>query len=127
MITDLPNSPCRFCHQNLDTKYRPALDNLESLVIRFREGHRELWDEINKENGRLDWNVQLRCKYGLPCTRLRMQESNLSHAAENLNKTLIFIAKNDEGLYHEVLQLCRGYFPRAYRKLEMIHYKNVEK
>lgn len=123
------NSPCVFCHTNLDSKYRPALSRLEDIVIRFREGHRELWDDIRKDCGHehLDWDIQMHCRYGLSCTKLKMQESSLRHTAESLNETLVYIAKTDKHLYHDVLELCRGYFPRVYSELAKIHQKGAKK
>lgn len=69
------------------------------------------------------WDVDIRCDYGISCSKLNSTNHTAQHLAYDIGKYLITIAKNDDAkLYHQILQYLRGDFSTVYIQFERLHH-----
>lgn len=116
-------TPCMICH---DKHNFAALDQLRRIE-RFC-GSIEVKDE-HMENGKslgFEMDIHIHCRYGLQCPHQNTKAMEAKGIARRISPVLITIARGkDDGLFYELLQLLRGYFPYAYRKCEQIHHQKT--
>jgi len=113
-----PNSPCMVCHDKGDWQKKAKLQRMELLCSSLSESA-----EI-RHSPDMGLRVHSRCRYGLSCTALTSFDNECNLMARQLSGKLAAAAvSEDDSVYHELLELCRGDFPACYRELEFIHNK----
>ncbi len=113
-------SPCYVCHNKGDHMIELRLRQMEETCQMAG---------ISKSESRHNymWGIHSHCRYGLSCSDLEQFDRECETLARNVEPYITGLAEayaKDEKYataYHEVLDLCRGYFPAVYRQLEMIH------
>lgn len=113
-----PNSPCMVCHDKGDWQKKTKLQRMELLCSSLSESA-----EI-RHSPDMGLRVHSRCRYGLSCTALTSFDNECNLMARQLSGKLVAAAvSEDDSVYHELFELCRGDFPACYRELEFIHNK----
>ena len=113
-------APCIVCRKANNNHLEMKLRRLAELCNRY-EG------ETERNAGRqLNWHINTRCQYGMPCEKLRRNDQRCEQIAFELAPKLVAIAKTHSPLYFECYQLCRGDFPTVCRQLEQLHAHTVE-
>ena len=95
----------------LQIKYIMDHCKLDSLVHSDHDCHR--YDNA------YNFHYHVHCRFGLECNRLYQIEHDVNQLGSEINSILGYFCLSAEiTSVHEVMQLCRGYFPNAYRTME---------
>lgn len=101
---------CMFCSQKNDTMKTRMLQR----IVQMMQGQ-----EFDGKIHGISWGKLYHCKYGMHCNELQMQESECMRLERQFEGYINGLIKSrDNTLYHEILQMLRGYFPAAYMYLE---------
>ena len=115
------NPACMICKQKQDSVKLNKLKNLQRML----KG-KKINIQPNKIcRAKLRWYIQpSRCKYGLQCDVLRATDIYCQEIIDVITPLLVGVAeKDDESLYHMVMQQLRGNFPKIYKQMETLHAK----
>lgn len=112
---NIMNTACMVCHAN-NTKIN-KLQNIERFLRRF-----DLKPATH--TFRFAWDLNERCRYGIPsCNKIRQFEVENNAIVNRIEPQLTsFIESADEGVLRELLALLRGDFPRVYKQAEREFY-----
>ena len=115
------NDVCRICRARNNTEIRDRL----LLIERNIKDAEVTKDTLEAGRGvTFLWDIHVRCRYGFSCLERMQYKNYCKEIARGLEDKLIAVAVgDDEGKYHNVLNLLRGYFPSAHRVLSMVHAK----
>ncbi len=117
-----PNSPCIICHSQGDQWKLAKLRQMEQLCSGL-EGTDSVRHNLNT-----GLRVHSGCRYGLSCSKLSSFDNECNAVVRSIANKLVTVAvSSDDAIYNQILELCRGDFPGAYRELERIHHsRNAE-
>ena len=108
---------CMICHQTGDTI---KLHKLRQMLSMCRQQVRVKPNRNTYEN--LQWAVNSRCKYGIPCQKLKDYDRECKELGRQLEPYMKAVAtEGNSRLYHNLLSMLRGDFPMEHRKLEEMH------
>lgn len=109
------NSVCLTCHK--DNSLEMAVKNLDRLLART--------DLYEGKIPYFDWNVQLKCKYGMYCSDLKQTERKLTQILNKLEpKIMTIVTTKDTILYYPLLRNLQFYFPSVYKQVEKLYHSN---
>ena len=114
--------PCNACNDKNKGKYE--IERLQKLLNRLKM----VIKNPAKTNALKDWNMQFRCKFGLPCQEFRRRKNELEIVTRELSPYLVEAVQNPEysALYGTILASIRGSFPSIYYEIEKLH-RNARK
>lgn len=111
-------SPCIACHNQGDYMKKFKLLRMEQLCSALEENH-----DV-RHSPDLGLYVHSNCRYGLSCSTLTDFDNECNAVARRIASRVITAAvMEDESIYHQILELCRGDFPMAYNYIENIHFQ----
>lgn len=109
------NKVCLTCHK--DNSIEMTVRNLDRLLART--------DSYEGRIPYFNWNVQLKCKYGMYCSDLKQTEHRLTQILTKLEpKIMTIVTTKDELLYFPLLRNLQGYFPAVYKQVEQLYHSN---
>ncbi len=110
------NNICLICHK--DNSLEMIVKNLERLLISA--------DSYDGKIPYFNWQINLKCKYGMYCSDLKRTEIKLNRILTQLEpKIMTVITTQDQHLYFELLKYLRGYFPAVYNQVEKLYHTNL--
>ena len=110
--------PCMVCREKNDDG---ALRRLEQLERLLRSSGIE---PVQKNRLQIQWGKHNHCRYGLPCPHIEETERRMRAIQIRIEPYLAALAEpGREQLFHEVLELLRGYFPAAWHAVNRQHAK----
>ncbi len=74
---------------------------------------------VKNSRPRYQWGHISRCRYGIPCEKLRRQDIDNDRLAASLEPYIAgLVLSGDRGRIQRLLQLLRGTYPAVYRAVE---------
>lgn len=110
--------PCAVCRNKNKTTEYDLLKHIDNTVLKVPVTGvtRKFYLEA-----RFEWNLNIRCRYGITCPELNDYRQRCVVLARSLEEKMVAVAVNGNNVqFHTLLILLQGYFPGAYRELERI-------
>ena len=108
------NAHCMTCR--IDTGPENRLKNIRQLLYDI--------DDYNGKIPNFNWFINPRCQYGIQCNKIDNMARNMNRLTTEIEPKLVTVAYSDDTyLYHNILNLLRGYFPAVYKQVELLHHK----
>jgi len=114
------SNACLVCKQKNSNTTNTILKKIQDILNREDFLDKRLNHYINFNFGSIE-----RCKLRMNCNDLIRKNNEFRHLTCDIsNKLSLYIEYSDFHNVHEILQLLRGYFPSAYRQLEIEYHKH---
>lgn len=115
------NDVCLICNQKHSASLKKI--KLQNMLVFLRSAGVKPKDGVYSYN----WNLSQRCKYGMPCQQLKMEEQNCLAITREINSYLEAVSKSgNQPLFRHTLSYLQGEFPAIYNKVYHDFLKNKE-